>query len=80
MLIGTHYIRRREENNGVGRCYSNNGYGDNKNFLLSDCATLCHTSGMLIAAPGRTARAHIAIHVFLRLTAMDVCCGPPSTL
>jgi len=22
-------------------------------------------------------RAHIALDVFLRLTAMDVCCGPP---
>jgi len=24
-------------------------------------------------------RAHISIRVFLRLTAMDVCCGPPHT-
>jgi hypothetical protein len=25
-----------------------------------------------------TVRARISIRVFLRLTAMDVCCGPPS--
>ncbi len=31
----------------------------------------------MTGAPSVT-RAHIAIHVFLRLTAMDVCCGPPS--
>jgi hypothetical protein len=23
-------------------------------------------------------RAHIPLHVFLRLTRMDVCCGPPA--
>jgi hypothetical protein len=28
----------------------------------------------------RTTRALIAIRVFLRLTAMDVCCGPPASL
>jgi hypothetical protein len=55
-------------------------YGHNKNFLLSNPADLWHTVGVLIAAPGRTARARMAIHVFLRLTAMDVCCGPPFTL
>jgi hypothetical protein len=28
----------------------------------------------------RNKRAHIALAVFLRLTAMDVCCGPPTRL
>jgi hypothetical protein len=33
---------------------------------------------MSMAGAARSTRARIALHVFLRLTAMDVCCGPPS--
>jgi hypothetical protein len=29
---------------------------------------------------GRNKRAHISIAVYLRLTRMDVCCGPPASL
>jgi len=29
------------------------------------------------AGKGRFKRAHISLRVFLRLTRMDVCCGPP---
>jgi hypothetical protein len=28
----------------------------------------------------RNPRAEITLHVFLRLTAMDVCCGPPASI
>ena len=45
---------------------------------LAACG-ICHTTGMSMAATPRMTRAHIAIQVFLRLTAMDVCCGPPSS-
>jgi hypothetical protein len=32
---------------------------------------------MSAVRPVRHSKAHIALEVFLRLTAMDVCCGPP---
>jgi hypothetical protein len=32
---------------------------------------------MSMAGAALVTRARIARHVFLRLTAMDVCCGPP---
>jgi hypothetical protein len=32
---------------------------------------------MLIPGHAGSVRARIALRVFLRLTAMDVCCGPP---
>jgi hypothetical protein len=34
---------------------------------------------MSLANSERITRARISIRVFLRLTAMDVCCGPPRT-
>ena len=49
-----------------------------KNFFLSLRVTFCHTEHVLIVAPLHTQRARIPIHVVLRMTAMDVCCGPPS--
>jgi len=36
--------------------------------------------GMLLSCLGKAERSKISIQVFLRLTAMDVCCGPPSCL
>jgi hypothetical protein len=33
---------------------------------------------MLVPTPGLNTRAKIALDVFLRLTSMDVCCGPPA--
>jgi hypothetical protein len=54
------------------------GYGSHKNFFLCRPRGSWYPTRMLIAAPGRTKRARIAIQVVLRLTAMDVCCGPPS--
>lgn len=49
----------------------------NKNFFLSKRGTFCHTSAVLTVVQRHTQRARIAIHVILRMTAMDVCCGPP---
>jgi len=41
---------------------------------------LCDTSIMSLNRLGRNTRALISLHVFLRLTSMDVCCGPPASL
>jgi hypothetical protein len=41
-------------------------------FRLHNPETVCHHTRMLLSDR------KIAIHVLLRLTAMDVCCGPPS--
>jgi hypothetical protein len=35
---------------------------------------------MLVPASGLGTHAKISLDVFLRLTAMDVCCGPPSLI
>ena len=50
--------------------------GLSSNSLLRKRLYVCHHTGMLIMPPDSTER-KIAIHVLLRLTRMDVCCGPP---
>jgi hypothetical protein len=50
-----------------------------KNFLVYRCFDSWHTIAVALGSAPRQTRAHIAIAVFLRLTAMDVCCGPPSS-
>jgi hypothetical protein len=52
-------------------------YRANRNNLCAKTLGICHTDPMF--SP-RNARALISIDVFLRLTAMDVCCGPPASL
>ncbi len=50
--------------------------GPSSNSLLHEHAHVCDHTGMLILPPDSAER-KIAIHVLLRLTRMDVCCGPP---
>jgi hypothetical protein len=50
-----------------------------RNFLCDSVRTPWHTVTMSLANLVRITRARISIRVFLRLTAMDVCCGPPNT-
>jgi hypothetical protein len=47
-------------------------------FFLVGLQAACHHEYMMILRP-ETAQRKISIHVFLRLTRMDVCCGPPSS-
>jgi hypothetical protein len=51
--------------------------GPYKNFFLARHETFCYISPVLIVIQRHTQRVRIAIHVILRMTAMDVCCGPP---
>jgi len=53
---------------GAGACYPFSCAG------RTSCAKL---RGMVSIYSGRNKRAHISIAVYLRLTRMDVCCGPP---
>jgi hypothetical protein len=50
--------------------------GLSSNSLLQKRLGVCNHTGMLILPPDSRER-KIAIHVLLRLTRMDVCCGPP---
>ncbi len=50
--------------------------GLSSNSMLHRAARVCHHTFMLILPPDCAER-KIAIHVLLRLTRMDVCCGPP---
>lgn len=45
--------------------------------LLREAHSVWDHTGMLILPADSTER-KIAIHVLLRLTRMDVCCGPPA--
>jgi hypothetical protein len=47
-------------------------------FLLANPFDQVHTSLMMSGYRIGDPRALVALRVFLRLTAMDVCCGPPS--
>jgi hypothetical protein len=51
-------------------------YGSHSNYLFGILQGLCHTVHMTQSTP--SPRAMISLRVFLRLTAMDVCCGPPA--
>jgi hypothetical protein len=50
--------------------------GLSSNSLLHERPRVCNPTDMLILPPDSAER-KIAIHVLLRLTRMDVCCGPP---
>jgi hypothetical protein len=50
--------------------------GPRSKLLLQNGRIICNHASMLILPPDSTER-KIAIHVLLRLTRMDVCCGPP---
>ncbi len=53
-------------------------YGADHYYLFGKTDKVWHTSGMLQSK--RNQHALISLRVFLRLTAMDVCCGPPTSL
>ena len=52
-------------------------YPRDRNYSFIGRGIFWHTSVMFFASTGVAVRAHIALDVFLRLTRMDVCCGPP---
>jgi len=52
-------------------------YGPNRFFEFARQPRVCHSIRM-IAMCQRRAERKIALAVMLRLTAMDVCCGPPA--
>jgi hypothetical protein len=52
---------------------------DDKNYYCLAADRFCHTLQMLIPSTGRDIRARVPLRVFLRMTAMDVCCGPPAS-
>jgi NADH:ubiquinone oxidoreductase subunit 2 (subunit N) len=47
-------------------------------FFLRGLVAAAILTGMAVAYVRCGSRGHISLRVFLRLTAMDVCCGPPS--
>jgi hypothetical protein len=49
-----------------------------KNFDWSSAGLLCDHDSMPIGTQPADLRRKIALHVLLRLTRMDVCCGPPA--
>ena len=51
--------------------------GQSSKSLLRRHTPVCNHTIMLILRPDSAER-KIAIHVLLRLTRMDVCCGPPA--
>jgi hypothetical protein len=50
-----------------------------KNIAAGNGSFLAYCSLMSISSTVRVTRARISIRVFLRMTAMDVCCGPPAS-
>ena len=46
-------------------------------FFLCGRTSCAKLRAMVSIYSGRNKRAHISIAVYLRLTRMDVCCGPP---
>lgn len=53
-------------------------YPGDRNYSCTRQGFFWHTGLMFSASAGVAVRAHIALDVFLRLTRMDVCCGPPA--
>ncbi len=53
------------------------GYDRYRFFCLVSAAFVCHTRSMPTRYRVGNARGQISLRVFLRLTLMDVCCGPP---
>ena len=47
-------------------------------FFLCERTSCAKLRSMISIYSGRNKRAHISIAVYLRLTSMDVCCGPPA--
>jgi hypothetical protein len=64
------------ENSIVARAIDVSLNGWYRFFRLHESMNVCHDTRMLLYQRTRAER-KIAIHVLLRLTAMDVCCGPP---
>ena len=64
---------RYSRNRAGFHCFIYLGHND---YLLVAADKLWHTDS--VTQFYRSPRALISLRVFLRLTAMDVCCGPPS--
>lgn len=57
---------------------SRSPYPGHRNYSCRREGFFWHTKRMFSASAGVAVRARIALEVFLRLTRMDVCCGPPA--
>jgi len=57
---------------------SRSPYPGDRNYSCPREGFFWHTKRMFSARTGVAIRARIALEVFLRLTRMDVCCGPPA--
>ena len=57
---------------------SRSPYPSDRNYSCRREGFFWHTKRMFSASAGVAVRARIALEVFLRLTRMDVCCGPPA--
>jgi hypothetical protein len=55
-------------------------YNADQNFCLAVLQESCQSVGMSLQRYFRRKRAMISLRVMLRITRMDVCCGPPSIL
>jgi hypothetical protein len=53
------------------------GYERHQILFLVGIAVLCHTGAMFSAYTTRSTHSLVSLRVYLRLTGMDVCCGPP---
>jgi hypothetical protein len=50
------------------------------NICLERPGIRAHTKLVVVRYKTGNSRGEISLHVFLRLTAMDVCCGPPARI